>query len=42
MCGAVLRRFVHITALPDIDISADALYNQSKKVFFIGGILNVA
>ncbi len=42
MCGTVFPIFVHIAASPDIDMSADALYNQSKKVFFIGGILNVA
>ena len=32
MCGTVLRRFVHITAFPDIDISADTLYNHSNRI----------
>lgn len=35
MCGAVLHRFVHITAFPDIDRSADALYNQNKEVMLL-------
>ena len=31
MCETVLRRFVHITAFPDIDISAAALYNHNNR-----------
>ena len=35
MCGAVLRRFVHITVLPDIDISAAVLYNFYKNLSLV-------
>lgn len=31
MCGAVFPIFVDITASPDIDILADALYNHSNR-----------
>ena len=35
MYGTNLCGFVHITAFPDIDISADALYNQNKEVMLL-------
>ena len=40
MCGTFFPIFVHITAPPDIDISAVVLYNHSKENrYFFGGII---
>lgn len=35
MCGAVFPIFVHITASPDIDISAEVLYNFYKNLSLV-------